>query len=119
MDALKATKGLVSLAAKRLDCDPGTVRNYVKRYVTVAAAIKEERETFVDIAEAKLMQAVQNGEAWAIAMVLKTLGRDRGYGDKMDIYLHALDQVKALAEARGVPVEDALTHFKQLVEARR
>jgi hypothetical protein len=80
--ALQETKGLVFLAAKRVGCDPDTIYNRAKRSPEVAKAIKNQRGEVVDTAELKLYQAILNGEPWSIAMVLKTLGKDRGYVEK-------------------------------------
>jgi len=77
--ALLDAKGLVTVAARRLDCAPDTVRAYMRRYATVAAAVKEAREGIVDLGEVRLFQAVDRGEPWAIKTVLTMFGKDRGY----------------------------------------
>lgn len=79
IDALKATKGLITVAARKLGCDPGTVYRYIRLYPEVERAKKEEREGFTDIAELSLYNAVQKGEGWAVCFYLKTQGKDRGY----------------------------------------
>jgi hypothetical protein len=56
--------------------------NYCKRYPTVAAAKEAARGELLDVAEVKLWQAVQRGDAWAIAFALKTLGKQRGYVER-------------------------------------
>lgn len=83
--ALHDTKGMVSLTAEMLRCDPDTVRNYCKRHPTVAAALREERERVTDIAELSLFRAIQNGEAWAVCFYLKTQGRSRGYIERQEL----------------------------------
>lgn len=82
--ALEQTKGMISLAAKRLGCHPNTVRNYAKRYPSVAQALQEQREGFIDTAELALMNAVKKGEGWAIAFTLRTIGRNRGYVERQE-----------------------------------
>lgn len=84
IDTLRNTHGLVYLAAKYLRCDPETIHNYCKRYPDVRAAKEAARGELVDVAEAKLWEAVHRGEPWALALVLKTLGRDRGYVDRIE-----------------------------------
>ena len=84
IEALQSTKGMVSLAAKRLGCAPDTVYRYIREYSTVAAAQKQEREAVTDIAELALYKAIQQGEGWAICFYLKTQGRERGYVERMD-----------------------------------
>ncbi len=77
--ALQQARGMVTVAARSLGCNPQTVRNYIARHATVASALHEERERTTDVAELALYKAIQNGEGWAIAMYLKTQGKDRGY----------------------------------------
>jgi hypothetical protein len=83
--ALKATHGMVYLAAKRLKCDPDTVLNYCKRYPSVEAVKQAQRGELVDLAEEKLRASIQNGEAWGIAFCLKTLGKERGYVERQEV----------------------------------
>src|SRR5262245_38015956 len=85
IDALKETKGMVYLAARKIGCDPKTVYTYAKRYASVQAAIDDERGHFVDTCELALNRAVLNGEGWAVCFALKTLGKDRGYVEKHQI----------------------------------
>ena len=84
IEAVIATKGLITVAARRLNCDPNTIRNYAARYPTVAAAIKEQREGVTDVAEAALFRAINDGEAWAVCFYLKTQGKDRGYIERTE-----------------------------------
>ena len=85
IDALTKAKGMVSVAARSLDCDPETVRNYVARYPKVAEAIREARELTLDISELALYKAIQEGEGWAIKYMLATQGKNRGYVERQEI----------------------------------
>jgi predicted transcriptional regulator len=101
--ALEKSKGMISLAARKLNCHPNTVRNYIDRHPTVAQAYREQREGSLDVAELKLMEAVQKGQPWAIAFLLKTLGKGRGYVERMqveniDVTKLTDDELRALAE---------------------
>jgi hypothetical protein len=82
--ALKETKGLVFLAAKRLGCSPQTIYNRSQRSPDVANVIKNERGEVVDTAELTLYNAILAGEPWAIQLTLKTLGKDRGYVERTE-----------------------------------
>ena len=77
--ALKETKGTQFLAAKRLGVSSKTVQRYLDRYPDIREIVAESRGELVDTSELKLWQAVQDGQPWAIRMVLETQGRDRGY----------------------------------------
>lgn len=81
VEALQATKGMVSLAAKRLGCAPDTVYRYIREYPTVAQAQRNEREAVTDMAELSLYKAIQQGEGWAVCFYLKTQGKERGYAE--------------------------------------
>ena len=85
IDALTATKGMVYLAAKQLGCDSDTVLNYCKRYPAVEAVKQAQRGEMIDIAELKLWQSIQNGEAWGITLCLKTIGKHRGYVERQEV----------------------------------
>jgi hypothetical protein len=84
IEAIKSTHGLLVLAAERLGCSRQTIHNYARRYPAVQAAIDEERERILDLAESRLFEAVARGEAWALQFLLRTLGRWRGYSDRVD-----------------------------------
>jgi hypothetical protein len=82
IEALREHHGLLTLAADALGCSRQTVYNYVERHPLVAEALIEERERFVDLAEQGLYEHLQERSPWAIGLVLRTLGRSRGYQDR-------------------------------------
>jgi hypothetical protein len=82
---LKTTHGAITLAAENLGAAYNTVRRYVDKSPRLQQLIIHYREMKVDKAELKLEQAIQNGEAWAIALTLKTLGKDRGYVERQEL----------------------------------
>ena len=78
IDALE--KGYTCVGAGQLlGCSAETVRNYANKYPTVKAALKAKRTELVDLAEMSLRRAIVAGEGWAVALTLKTLGKDEGY----------------------------------------
>src|SRR5215831_11189854 len=85
--ALTTTKGLIFLAAKRLRCSPDTITNYCNRYPSVQAVRDAMRGQIVDLAEQKLWESIQKGEAWGITLCLKTIGKDRGYVEQQKVAL--------------------------------
>lgn len=85
IEAIQQTKGMLTIAAKKLGCAPDTVYRYVREYPTVAAALKIEREAVTDMAELALYKAIQAGEGWATCFYLKTQGRARGYVERQEI----------------------------------
>jgi hypothetical protein len=85
ISALVEKKGLVYLAAKRLACSPNTIYARARTSPAVAEAIASQRGEVVDTAEMKLFEAIEAREAWAIALTLKTLGKDRGYVERQEM----------------------------------
>jgi hypothetical protein len=83
--ALVKSHGLVYLTAKRLRCDAETIRNYCKRHPSLQATKEALRGEMVDLAEQKLLESIQQGEAWGITLCLKTLGKDRGYVEQQKV----------------------------------
>ena len=70
-------------AGQVLGCSAETVRNYANKYPTVKAALRAKRCELVDLAEMSLRRAIMAGEAWAVALTLKTLGKDAGYVERV------------------------------------
>lgn len=82
-EALTATKGLVYAAASRIGCTPQTIYNRMRRSKEIRDVVENGRGQVLDMAEAKLFEAIHNGESWAIAFALKTIGKNRGYFERM------------------------------------
>ena len=85
IECLRETNGLVSLAAKRVPCSMTTIYTRARDVAAVRQVIDECRSELVDYGELALRRAVVNGEPWAVAMVLKTLGKDRGYVERQEV----------------------------------
>ena len=83
--ALEESKGLIAPAARALGCSRDTIRSYLKEYPEIAEAIEDANEAFNDLAETRLYDAVERGEAWAICFRLKTKAKNRGYVEKAEI----------------------------------
>lgn len=113
--ALKDAKGMVSIAAQRLQCDPNTIQNYCKKFPTVAQAKENSRTELLDLAELKLWAAVQKGEPWAVAFCLKTIGRSRGYGERLDLTVSIQAAASKVAAEFGLSVQEVLNEAKLLL----
>src|SRR5262245_28606161 len=96
-EAVRASRGLVTLAARRLDCNRGTILDYAHRYSAVAEALADAREQQLDVAEAKLFQAIDGGELAAITFYLRTVGRHRGYSERHEVAVDGKVAVEAEA----------------------
>jgi len=80
IDALRSSGGIISLAARKLGCSRTTIYNYIQRYSKIREAYEEIIETWLDIAEMKLLQKILEGDLRAIIFYLRTKGASRGYG---------------------------------------
>ena len=100
LDAIKKNGGAVYLAARELGCAPNTIYNRMKKTPALKQAVEDARGEVVDYAEQKLRLAILNGEPWAIAMALKTIGKSRGYVERQEV-----------TGADGKPVETKITEI--------
>ena len=82
IDALKEARGMVAVAARKLGVSRVTIYNRRERSEAVRDAIEEARDFTTDVAELKLYESIQKGEAWAVQFYLKTLGKERGYSER-------------------------------------
>jgi len=85
VDAVNSVNGMVYLAARKIGCNPQTIYNRMGKVPAIREAVENARGEMVDISEQKLRAAVMNGEPWAVAMVLKTLGKSRGYVERQEV----------------------------------
>ena len=85
IDALTATRGMITFAARKLGCAPNTIRRYIKEYPTVEAALNELREQEGDAIELALYDEGVNKRNSAVLMFLaKTKHKARGYVERTE-----------------------------------
>lgn len=82
---LRRLKGNLSAVARHFKVTRQAVQQFLGRHDSLAAVVTEAREALVDRAESKLDSAVGRGEKWAVVLVLKTLGKGRGYIEKSEL----------------------------------
>lgn len=82
-EALTMSHGYVSAAAQILELTPAAIYKRIKENKKLRDLLKEIAESKLDIAENKLVTAVNNGEPWAIKYLLENKGRERGYGKQV------------------------------------
>lgn len=85
IDAVNSVNGMVYLAARKLGCNPQTIYNRMAKSTAIREAVDNARGELIDISEQKLRAAVMNGEPWSVAMVLKTIGKHRGYVERQEV----------------------------------
>jgi hypothetical protein len=85
IEALTATRGMITFAARRLGCAPNTIRRYIKEYPTVAETINELREMEGDAIEIALYDEGVNKRNYNVLMFLaKTKHKGRGYVERTE-----------------------------------
>lgn len=83
--ALTESHGLVAPAARKLKVSRQAIYRMAKRHPTVQEAMKDARDDLVDLAEIRLFEAVNKGSLPAVFFALRTIGKDRGYGTRVEI----------------------------------
>lgn len=116
--ALRASKGMVYVAARQLGCSANTIYNYAKSYTSVQEALTAERGMMIDTAEIALWKAIQNGEGWAISLALKTIGKQRGYVERLELDFD-LGTITELVKALRAIGENEQEVFNRLLEAAK
>jgi len=84
IEALHEAKGMITVAADLIGCSPSTVHRRARQEERIAKVIWEERNKIDDVAELKLFEAIQNGEAWAIRFRLEQ-GGGRDYKQRAEV----------------------------------
>lgn len=84
-DALYKTNGLIRPAAALLGISTQALHERIRRNHELQVVLKKAREQIVDKAEESLWRCLENNEPWAVALVLKTLGKNRGYVERQEL----------------------------------
>jgi hypothetical protein len=115
IDALKKSHGMITFAADLLHCSQNTVRRYIDTYPTVAAAMEEFERHDGDAVELALIdEAINKRNATVLMFLARTKFKDRGYVERLDIYIRYEKILKQLDEAAteaGIGLADALNDF--------
>lgn len=87
VEALRQSHGLKTGAAEILGVSFPTIERYIVKSAEAQAVIDHWRHRRIDRAEYKLDEAIERGEAWAVALILKDSkrGKERGYGNSLDV----------------------------------
>lgn len=85
LDAIPNSGGIITLIAKRVGCTWHTAAKYIKEYATISAAYADECEGVLDLAEAKLIEAIKAGDLAAVKYILSTKGKKRGYTERTEV----------------------------------
>ena len=79
-----AKAGTLSGAAALLGSHGATIKKYCAEYPELDGAIDEARDKLLDMAENRLWKNVEDGHPSSIFFTLKTLGKNRGYVERIE-----------------------------------
>lgn len=71
--------------ARRLGINRETVSIYIDNSPEISAAYEQEKESAIDYVESRLMAGIKNGDPESIRFFLRTIGRRRGYNERMEL----------------------------------
>jgi predicted transcriptional regulator len=81
-DALEATGGFVSYAAKKLGISQSALSHRIRKSERLQKKREEIQYALLDLTESKLITKIKNEDLGAICFYLKCLGKKRGYIEK-------------------------------------
>ena len=85
LEALEKSLGIVTNALKISGTAKTTYHRWINEDEVFAKAVKDVGNTALDFAESKLFSQIKDNNHSSTQFYLKNKGRDRGYGDKLDI----------------------------------
>lgn len=96
--------GHISATCNACNIGRRTFYRYLETDAKFKEKIEEVNEALVDLAESKLLQLINDGDRESILFMLRTKGKDRGYGASQDVKLSG-----------GVKVENQNADLKKMV----
>ncbi len=118
---MASSRGVKSTICARLMCSRQTLDNYLEKYPELQKLVNDERETIVDLAENKLLAALNRDDMRAILFVLETMGKGRGWSKRTEVTgadgapFGLSPDVIELLRAMGVEPTQAVKEFETLV----
>ncbi len=85
--ALDGTGAILSQIAKKLNCSRQAVHEFIKRTPVVIPFVEHERERILDVMETGMINKAIEGDFKAQSFYLKTIGKSRGFTEKIETEL--------------------------------
>lgn len=79
------SKGQIQPIEKALQCTRGAVKEILANYPEAQQELSDELERQKDIVMINLIADAQAGDPKARELLMKAVGRDRGFGDKLEV----------------------------------
>ena len=85
LESLERNGGIVALAARELGYATSSLRDKIGKDPILKLYRKEHIEVLLDEAEKGLLEKVREGDMQAIKFALTTVGRSRGYSERLEL----------------------------------
>lgn len=85
LEAIKGSGGIMSTIARKLGVTWHTADSWIRESEELMEALKDEKETILDMAESTLLNKIKEGDEQSAKWYLSKKGKQRGYGDSVAI----------------------------------
>jgi hypothetical protein len=116
-EAIYRAHGVKGVIARLLGLSYAQTNRLIKKF-GFQQLLKDERESIIDLAECRLFEATQYGEEWAVKMVLKCLGRSRGWTEERDAKLNKGSILEAIEDMSKMD-EDEMKEYDKMFEPNK
>lgn len=116
--ALYEARGMVSVAARKLNVSIRVVNKFVKDYDICRVAVEEADAMLLDFAEGKLLQKIKAGDIASIIFYLRTKGKARGYTEKQIEDVENNERMQEEAKREAAEREAAILERMATMQAR-
>ncbi|WP_293857263.1 helix-turn-helix domain-containing protein [uncultured Alsobacter sp.] len=82
--ALEASGGVLAVAAQKLNIHRVTLHRWINDDAALREAVANIKEEVIDLAEAKLLGQIRDGDKDQIRFYLRTQGKHRGYTERVE-----------------------------------
>jgi len=102
-EALAETHGVKKYLAEKLGVDRQTIYRYFDRYPDLEEASQEYLDSVSDVAEHHLIEAVMEGNSWAVRYWLSTRGKNRGYSTRSEATFNSSNPMQVITSGVADP----------------
>lgn len=85
MNAVTNSYGIVSRVADALKCTWATARKYIEMYEDAKSLFSDETERVLDLAETKIIKAINLDDIGTAKWLLANKGKHRGYNQQLEV----------------------------------
>ena len=96
--AIQVENGLLAPAARRLGVHRQRLHEWIASNQALQAVRDGMRDEVLDLAEGKLVAAVEAGDMASVCFLLRTVGRKRGYSERAEVVGSGGDPIQVIIE---------------------